>query len=186
MAIANARGKTRQKAIATLFLYIIGVHLTITLLDKEGWPFSRYKGLHGRASEDVKLWRIDFTGVDAKGREWVLDPYIWDSVNQQNLQLWFQSYYPVKSKEDRQEVLGFLFNVAEHGRQRLAAGHRLGPEKWLGVLGAPCWFGMPRHREVAPTPFVALRVVQVEWTARDWFSPQPKITRKVLGEYSSQ
>jgi len=163
--IAASRGRRRRAAVVFLFAYIAALDGVALITKKELWPFGNYQALHGRAHLDVNIWRIDFAGVDAAGREWVLDPWAFDSVYRVPLQLWADAYMRTLTHDERQQTLAWLLDTAERNRQRMAAGRRVGAERWLGAFALPNWYALKREPAVSPEKFTALRMYHVEWTA---------------------
>lgn len=179
--IAASRGRRRRAAVVFLFAYIALLDGVALATKKEMWPFGNYQAAHGRASVDVMIWRIDFVGVDAAGREWVLDPWAFDSVYRIPLQLWAFSYMRALPHDQRQQALAWLLETAERSRQRMSAGKRVGAERWLGPFALPSWYALTREHAVSPEKFTALRLYHVEWTARRRVEH-----RWVIAEYPSQ
>lgn len=164
--IAASRGPRRRNAILFLFAYLGAIYFGVLITKKESWPFGSYQALHGIASIDVNIWRMDFAGVDRNGREWVVDPWTFDSVYQIPLQIWTLAYFKQLPVTQQRDVLAYMLSTAERGRARLAAGHHVGAERWLGTFAIPNWFSMKRVDAVSPEPFTGLRLYFVEWTAR--------------------
>ena len=164
--IAASHGARRRSAIAFLFIYIAVLHAGVVITRKESWPFGNYQALHGKASIDVYIWRMEFVGVDRNGREWLLDPWAFDSVYRIPLQMWAVGYLKKLSPPQQQDALAYMLGVAERSRQRQAAGQRVGAERWLGMAAMPNWYALQRVETVSPEPFTRLRLYYVEWTAR--------------------
>jgi hypothetical protein len=78
-------------------------------------------------------------------------------------------------------VLAFLLDTAEQRRARLAAGHSIGPQRWLGPLGAPYWLLLPRPA-VAPQPLRGLRVYSTCWRPRERYADPERRTRRLVAE----
>jgi hypothetical protein len=181
--ILRSSGRSRRAAVSTLATYILVMHGIVVARIKESWPFSNYQVLHGPASLDVPLWRVDFMGIDRQGREWPIDSEAWDATSQIPLQLWVHNYFMRLHAPERRQVMAFLYGVAESSRQRVKGGQRVGSERWLGPLAAPYWYSMERHRAVPDEPYAGLRIVDVSWTAREFRRPGGE-RRAVLGSYS--
>lgn len=176
-------GRRRRLAVWTLFGYIVVMHAVVLVRQKEAWPFASYQGLHGRGRLDALLWRIDFVGIDSSGKEWVIDPEAWDAVHQVPLQLWAYNYLVRLDPAERARVMKFLYDTAEKGRQRLAAGKRTGAERWLGPLAMPYWYRLERHRAVPAEPYAGLRIYQVGWRAGERVEDPRAESRVRLASY---
>ncbi|HSP16202.1 MAG TPA: hypothetical protein VLV78_15755 [Thermoanaerobaculia bacterium] len=157
------------------------MHGIVLAREKESFPFTSYQALHGPASIDVPLWRIDFVALDAHGNESVIDPEAWDATNQVPLQLWVHNYFMRLHAPERDRVMAFLYTLAESSRQRVASGKRVGSERWLGRFAAPYWYFLERHRSVPNEPYAGLRLVEVSWTAREFHEGSQR--RVVLASY---
>jgi len=164
--IATSRGRRRRIAVVFLFAYVGALHAAVLITQKEAWPFGSYQTLHGIAGVDYYIWRMDFVGVDRNGREWILDPWAFDSLYRVPLQMWAVGYMKKLPPHEQRDALAYMLGVAERSRQRQAVGRRVGPERWLGMAAMPDWYALPRVQAVSPEPFTSLRLYYVEWTAR--------------------
>ena len=149
--------QSRRKRILELATYVVVAHIAIGVTQRDAWPITNYRLLHGRANLDGELSLFRFYGVDSNGREWRIDPYAWRSISEWHLHFWFWIVYARRlAPAQRQEALAWLFELAEKDRARLAGGDTsISP---LGPLSAPEWWLFQRQVKVPPQPYRAFRV----------------------------
>jgi hypothetical protein len=156
--VALARSfESRRKRVLQLAAYIIAAHLGIGITQKDAWPITNYRLMHGRATLAGELSRFTFYGIDPDGREWRIDPYAWRSISDWHLHFWFWINFTRNlSAAQQQQALAWLFGLAEQQRSRLAMGDTsISP---LGRLSAPEWWLFERQINVSPQPYRAFRV----------------------------
>jgi hypothetical protein len=175
--------KLRRRAVGLLVGYIAFVHTAVLLAEREAWPFVNYKILHGQADLDNRMWRLDFFGVDAAGRKWLIDPYSFEPLHKIPLQSWVRFYVPLMPKANKTQAMAFLLQKAENARQRLAERKFIGYERYIGPAAAPYWYLLPRNREVSAQPYRELRIDLVEWTWHEAMSIPPREHRYLLTDY---
>lgn len=171
-------GAPRRRAVNVLLGYSVALSLLAGATQRDDWPFSSHTIAVGRPRLDAPICMTEFSGVDASGGEWRIDPYSWSPLYDSILQFWFEQRYERLSSEAQGGVLRFLLAKAEAARARLASGKRIGFERRLGPAASPYWLLLPR-RPAAPTAYVRLRVQRACWTAA---SPQQR-TRTLLAEH---
>lgn len=172
----------RKRRVLLLLLYICAAHLAIIVMQRDNWPISNYRLLHGRARlETGQLFRIGFFGVDKQGREWRIDPYAWRGISDWHLQYWFEVHFAALNQEERKQVVRWLYGLAEGQRGELARG-KTSPSI-LGPLTAPQWWMFPRELAVPAEPYVALRVYKDTWYPGPVLIDSSRITRKLVDEW---
>lgn len=182
VAVRLAKPSDRRRRILGLIAYVVVVHLAAGLSQRDAWPFTCHTIAAGRVKPDARACLIELAGVDASGREWRLDPYSWMPVYGSVLQSWCGQRLAGLTGDERTSALSFLLLRAEESRGRLAAGRGIGPARWLGPLGAPYWWLLPRP-PVAPEPFVGLRAYTECWIPRERFAFPERRERTLLAEH---
>ena len=167
--------KLRRRAVGLLIGYIAVVHVAVLVAEREAWPFVNYQILHGKADLDTRLWRLDFFGIDATGRRWLIDPYSFEPLHKITVQSWVRFNLPLTPKENRRQAMAFLLQKAENARQRLAAQKYIGFDRYIGPFAAPYWYLVPRIPEASGEPYRELRIDLVEWT---WHESQSRPRRE--------
>jgi hypothetical protein len=157
LRVAMARSaESKQKRVLHLAAYIVLTHLAIGITQKDAWPITNNRLMHGLAPPSGELSLYRFYGVDSDGREWRVDPYAWRSISAWHLHFWFWVNYKNLTPAQRQTALAWLFDRAEQQRAELAAGDTaISP---LGPLSAPEWWGFERDLKVPAQPYRAFRV----------------------------
>jgi hypothetical protein len=179
---ASNEPAVRRRWAVRLIAYVVGVSLLAGVTQKDAWPFTSHTIAVGRARADTTICLDELAGVDASGREWALDPYSWMPVYESVLDYWLQRNLARLSPAQREEALGFLLQRAEASRARLSAGQAIGPQRWLGPLGAPYWLLLPRPAP-APQRLVGLRVYEACWVPRERYTDPRKVERRLLAEH---
>ena len=172
----------RRRAVNALLGYCVGLSLLAGVTQHDDWPFSSHTIAVGRPRRGAPICMTEFSGVDASGGEWRIDPYSWSPLYDSVLQFWFEQNYARLSSEAQRRTLAFLLEKAEAARERLVRGQRIGFERRLGPAASPYWLLLPR-RPAAPTAYVGLRVYRACWTASEpAVGPQPR-ARTLLAEH---
>lgn len=156
--VALARSvDARRKRVLHLAAYIIVAHFAIGITQKDAWPITNYRLMHGIAGPAGELSLFTFYGVDAGGREWRIDPYAWKSTSNWHLHFWFWiNFTRTLTPAQQQQALAWLFRLAEQQRASLAKGDTsISP---LGVASAPEWCMFQRQTTVPAQPYRAFRV----------------------------
>ena len=120
--------------------------------------------------------------MDDAGEEWRLDPYSWMPMYESVLHYWLERNVERLTDADRDAALAYLLARAEAARARVAEGHAIGPQKWLGPLGAPYWLLLPRPTP-SPERLTGLRVYQACWVPRERYADPLRIRRRVVAEH---
>jgi hypothetical protein len=126
---------------------------------------------------------IAFRGVDARGREWDVEPLAWSPLFPQAVMGWFEVGFPRATPREREEVGRFLLERAEAARKGKRAGDRIGNERLLGPLSAPDTNLSRSVGEAAPEPLVGLRVYRLSWVAEVFLRDPRSLTRALVFEY---
>ena len=184
---------SRRKRVLQLASYIIATHLVIGLTQKDAWPITNYRLMHGLAPPTGELSLFGLYGVDANGREWRIDPYAWRSISHWHLHfwLWLNFVGHPQPEQEQQRAMAWLFGMAEAQRAQLASGHRsISP---LGPFSAPEWWLYERKTAVPAEPYRALRLYLEGFTVAGAIAEaqQPQklpdhIDRKLVSEWKSR
>lgn len=172
----------RRRWTIRLIAYVTGVSLLAGFTQKDAWPFTSHTIAVGRARADSQVCLMELAGVDADGQEWRLDPYSWMPLYESVLHYWLERNLKHLTDPERDVALSFLLARAESARERLAAGQAIGPQRWLGPLGAPYWLLLPRP-VASPERLAGLRVYQACWVPRERYSDPLRRRRRLLAEH---
>jgi hypothetical protein len=181
-ARAAAAPAARRRWTVRLIAYVAGVSLLAGLTQKDAWPFTSHTIAVGRARPDAPVCLIELAGVDADGQERRLDPYSWMPLYESVLHYWLERNLSRLTPPERDVALSFLLARAEASREWLSAGRAIGPQRWLGPLGAPYWLLLPRPSASAE-PLTGLRVYQACWVPRERYADPLKRRRRLLAEH---
>jgi hypothetical protein len=151
----------RRGRVQTLLVYLLAVHALAVALSWDAWPFTSHLIAVGRARPGARPCTTEFFGVDGAGREWRTDPYTFMPVYDSVLQYWWDAKGVRLPLWAQHQALAFLGARAEASRARQAQGRAIGPQRWLGPLGAPYWLQLPRPPAVSPEPYRGLHVYRV-------------------------
>jgi hypothetical protein len=174
--------EARRRWTLRLIAYVAGVSLLAGLTQKDAWPFTSHTIAVGRARPDAPVCLIELAGVDGDGQEWRLDPYSWMPLYESVLHYWLERNLSGLTPPERDVVLSFLLARADASRERLSTGRAIGPQRWLGPLGAPYWLLLPRP-SVSAQPLTGLRVYQACWVPRERYADPLKRRRRLLAEH---
>lgn len=149
--------EVRRRRVVELTVYIVVTHLAVGITQRDAWPITTNRLMHGLAPPASDISLFTFYGVDDDGREWRIDPYAWRSISEWHLHFWFFINFREKLTPDQQhEALAWLLGLAEKRRAQLAAGNSaISP---LGPVSAPQFWMLERQPNVPSTPYRALRV----------------------------
>ena len=159
--VRRAREAARPKRVQALLAYVLGVHALAVALTWDAWPFSSHTIAVGRVRVAAPPCTTEFVGIDAAGREWRLDPYTFMPLYASVLGYWWDAEGTHRPLWAQHHALAFLGTHAEESRARQAQGGAIGPQRWLGPLGAPYWLLLPRAEAVSPAPYDGLNVYRV-------------------------
>jgi len=181
--------ESRRRRILQLAGYIIVAHLAIGLTQKDAWPITNYRLMHGLAPPTGELSLFGLYGIDGNGREWRIDPYAWRSISHWHLHFWLWQNFKKLAPAQQQLALAWLYGLAESQRAELAAGHRsISP---LGLFSAPEWWLYERQISVPAQPYRALRLYLETFTVagaiaeaqRPEGKPRDHLDRELIGEW---
>jgi hypothetical protein len=170
----------RRRRILHLALYIVVTHLAVGISQKDAWPITTNRALHGLARPTGDLTLFAFYGVDGDGREWRIDPYAWRSISDWHLHFWFWiNFRQDLTPGQQQQVMQWLYGLAEQQRSRLAAGDAsISP---LGPASAPEFWLFERRLTVPSEPYRALRVYLETFTVAGAMAEAEQPYRVVKG-----
>ena len=172
----------RRRRVVHLVAYVAGAHLLAGLTQKDAWPFTSHTIAVGRAHAEARVCLVELAGVDDAGEEWRLDPYSWMPLYESVLHYWLERNLSRLTDAERDQALAYLLARAERARQQAAEGHAIGPQRWLGPLGAPYWLLLPRPTP-APDRLTGLRVYQACWVPRERYADALRVRRRLLAEH---
>jgi hypothetical protein len=172
----------RRRWTARLVAYVAGVSLLAGVTQKDAWPFTSHTIAVGRARADAPVCLMELAGVDASGQEWRLDPYSWMPMYESVLHYWLERNLSRLTPAERASALSFLLRRAEASRDRLSSGRAIGPQRWLGPLGAPYWLLLPRVPASAES-LTGLRVYQACWVPRERYTDPLRRRRLLVAEH---
>jgi len=176
----------RTRAAVNVFLaYTIGASVAIGVTQLDAWPFSTYRLANqtwaGHAND---TWtKVRFFAVDAREREWELDPEVFAPLHLVSMQFYFRDVYPKLSAGDRIDLGRFLMRRAEASRRAIREDRWFGNERLLGPLAAPDWSLYARHRAAPADPYVAVRVVREFWKPAERLNDPRAFTRNIILEF---
>jgi hypothetical protein len=183
VAVARAQQwETRRRRVLALFAYVVLIQLVIGISQKDSWPFTPYRMMHGIANLDVDLWRVSFYGVDDSGREWRVDPYAWEAIPDWHLQLWVVTAFKKLPPEQKQQTVEILFAQAERYRAATISRGRLPYPSFLGPFSAAQLWMFDREAAVSPNPYRGFRIYREDWTGRSRMAKPPVDKRVLIAE----
>ncbi len=186
-AIPSARERTqRRRRIVALAAYLVVTNLAIGITQKDAWPLTNYRLMHGLVNPMSEEWRVGFFGVDRSGREWRIDPHTWRAISDWHLQFWVLKQFENSSPAEREEVLRHLLWLAEKDRAFVTARGRLPNHSLLGPLAAPQWWLWNREPRVPREPYAKIRLYKEIWTFEDKLATGRNRERKLLGEWTAR
>jgi len=161
LRVRVAREAARRRRVWTLLGYVLGVQGLAVALTWDAWPFSSHTIAVGRVRTGAPPCTTEWVGVDGAGREWRLDPYTFMPVYASVLGYWWDADGTHRPLWAQHQALAFLGAHAEQTRARQAQGRAIGPQRWLGPVGAPYWLLLPRPDAISPQPYLGLNVYRV-------------------------
>jgi hypothetical protein len=173
----------RRRRINLFLVCTLIIHFEVGLTQIDCWPFSHYPLMRGVWNEHFRYERIFVVGLDPSAREWELDPMTWSPVFPLVLQAWFQLRFSDLPPEQKQEAARFLYGKAEGARKELAAGRRIGNERYLGSFTAPDWWLYRRATFTSSEPLSGIRVYKEAFRPAEKFADPNKTERVLLYEY---
>jgi len=179
--ILGFRARRSQRAALTFIAYTIAASLLIGFTQLEAWPFSNWALVHTLREPTMTRW--DFIGIDASGREWIIDPRVMEPIAPEEFDTWMRKNFLRMSDRDRDAVARDIVQRAEKGRQRFLANGHPGTDGWLlGPLAAPRHFHRARvWRKPSDVPTIPFR--RFELRLSEWQIENPgAVARAILYE----
>jgi hypothetical protein len=167
--------RARRRRVQALLAYVLAIHALAAAAGWDGWPFSSHTIAVGRVRGEARLCTTEIVGVDRAGGEWPLDPYTFMPLYATVVQYWWDADGAQRPLWAQHQALAFLGARAEEARRRQAGGEPIGPQRWLGPLGAPYWLLLPRAQAASPQPYQGLHIYRACGGGRElvasWRSP---------------
>jgi hypothetical protein len=185
--LLSRSAEPRRTRILQLAAYIVVGHLAVGLSQKDAWPITNYRLLHGLAPPTGELSFFEMYGVDRSGREWRIDPYAWRSISHWHLHFWLWVNFKNLKPAQQDEVIAWLYRLAERQRAELAAGDQsISP---LGRISAPEWYLIRRQTSVPHEPYRGLRIYLETFTVGGAIveargSANTQLDRRLVGEWN--
>ena len=160
------RARRSPRAALTFIAYTIAASLFAGFTQLEAWPFSNWALVHTLRQPSMTRW--DFIGIDANGREWLVDPRVLQPIAPEEFDTWMRMKFMRMDDAGRDAVAAAIVRESEEGRRRFLAKGHPGTDDWLlGPLSAPRHF----HRaaiwrsaaDVPAVPFRRFRLSMSEW-----------------------
>jgi len=180
--VMRSAGDERRRTVSLFILFVLGVSGLAGVTQWDVWPFTNNMLATGRGTDESHERWLAFYGVDSSGREWRLDPYTWSPVFDSVMQTWISMRYDELSRAQQEEVQHFLLTRANETREALAAGHRIGYEKYLDALGCPYWWRLKRWKDVPHEPYRAVRVYRMDFQVGAMVRGDHRVTRTLFME----
>lgn len=198
----QSRKGDSQRAKSHLILYALAVTGIVGVTQIEAWPFSNWALIHHISQPRMLDWIVE--GTDASGKAYRIDPRFIEPMPYEDFDTWLKSgFFRIGRTEEearlcylvprpptpgQKEVARFLIQRAEIARQRFIRGQSPGTNgTFLGSLAAPYHFDRPTMwrsaADVPSTPFVGLRIWQIEWNVEERYRDESKISRHLLFDY---
>ncbi|HSP16204.1 MAG TPA: hypothetical protein VLV78_15765 [Thermoanaerobaculia bacterium] len=184
LAMWNA-GRLHKTLVRVLIAYVIAVSLAVGFTQIEAWPFTHWALVH--TLRDPAMDRWDLVGVDATGRDFLIDPRVFEPFAFEEFHTWLRIYFFKLDADGRQKVAGFMIRRAEAARRRFMATGRVGAiDRILGPLTAPRHFCRARvwrtPADLPRTPFVRLKILLTSWNIEEAEARPSAVKHEVLFE----
>ncbi|HEX8151871.1 MAG TPA: hypothetical protein VF698_02040 [Thermoanaerobaculia bacterium] len=176
LGIAAARDR---RAVRYFAGYTILISLFSGATQIDVWPFTSYTLAAFRPRPHVTICSVEIVGVDARGREWAVDPLSWSPHYHSIVQYWLDAQWTKLPREQQRETLRYLARRAEQAR---AAGTRTGFRRYLGAAYDPYWWLLRRPAATSPAPYVALRLYRTCADPDDQVARGTKPRRTLIAE----
>ena len=152
----------------------------------DAWPFTNWALVHMVRARTMNGWIVEAT--DEHGRTMEVDARVFQPMAAEELgaPLGRFEFLPPDGKR---EVLRFLYQRAENGRQRLRSGRRFPQNDWLlDGFSAPYHFGArhawKRPEDVPNTRFTSIQLVFTRWDIEQRFRYGDSVVqRRMVGIY---
>jgi hypothetical protein len=198
----DLRKQETSRAKTQLIVYAILVTCTVGVTQIEAWPFSNWALIHHISQQKMLDWIVE--GTDASGKAYRIDPRFIEPMPYEDFDTWLKTgFFRIGRTEEeaklcylvarpptpgQAKVAGFLIERAEIARRRFLHGEPPGTNGTLiGRLAAPYHFDRPTRwrtvSDVPATPFVGLRIWQIEWNVEERYRDESRITRHLLFDY---
>jgi hypothetical protein len=198
----QSRRRDAQPAIAQFIAFAIVVTCLTGFTQIEAWPFSNWSLIHHISHRNMVDWIVE--GVDASGKAYRLDARFVEPMPYEDFDTWLKTGFmrlgrteeeakvcylkAQPSTPEQQRVARYLVARAEIARLRFRRGQSPGHNDWLlGRLTAPYHFDRRNvwraAGDVPATPFVGLRIWQIEWNVEERYRDESRITRHLLFDY---
>lgn len=188
LRIARAPEARRRARVGQLIAYVLGVTGAVGVTQIESWPFSNWALVHGLSSRRGAALSLE--AQDASGRWYRVDFRALQPLAPEEFAAWFRASLDGLDAAGRARVGRFLLEKSETARRRFLGGGRVGAnERLLGMLGAPYHFhfdagkGWRSADDVPASPFLALRVLLLEWDVEERRADESRVGRRLLLDF---
>lgn len=165
VGVRRASSETRLLAIRIFVIFLFGALAFTNLTQIDLWPFTRFIPASFRPNPDRETSKIEFVVVDSKGRERPLDMRVFSPVTPWVMEIWVVEKTSIR---DQDALMSPLLALANEGRERLARGESIGPQRFLGDAAIPFWLLHGEFEEVSSEPWVGLRVYETRFIPREY------------------
>jgi hypothetical protein len=198
----------RERETARAIFHFVLYSLTVTCLagftQIEAWPFTTWALVHNISPKTMIDWKIE--GVTASGKTYPIDPRFIEPLPYEDFDTWLKTRFlplglteeearvcylkPHPVTPEQAQIARFLVWRAEQARLRFLRGESAGTNGWLlHGLSAPFHFDRPRlwrsEADVPETPFVGLRIWQLDWNVEERYRDESRVRRRLLFDYTS-
>ena len=191
-----------RTAITRFVVYGLAISCLTGFTQIEAWPFTTWALVHHVSQKTMVDWKIE--AVTASGRAYPIDPRFMEPLPYEDFDTWLKQHFlalgltpaeiasgvlhPPTAEQNR--VAQFLVDRLEQSRSRVRDGKSPGTDGWLlGRLSAPYHFDRPTvwrsAVDVPETPFVGLRIWQIEWDIEQRYEDESRIQRQLIFRYRS-
>lgn len=197
-------GRPSDRAVLALIIYAVVVSCAVGFTQVEAWPFTTWALVHNISQPRMLDWIVE--GVDAKGIGYRLDPRFIEPLPYEDFDSWLKLGFmrigltdeEVRSWQSRpgkppmrtgqRRVAELLISRANEARLRFLRGETPGRNaRILGRFVAPYHFDRPplwrSARDVPVTPFVGLRISQIEWDVEGRYRDPSRFERRLIFDY---
>lgn len=155
----------KRQAVIALIAYIVAIHAMLVITNHDDWPFTGYPLIEKVSRGDAEYRKVVFYGVDANGREWLVDPDAWSPVSPPVLMQWFVAVFPKLTPARQQEAGRFLLAKTDTRKPHIPGA-------------APDWWSYTHPAERPSGKFAKLRVYLETFTPRGKLAGAP--SRRML------
>ncbi len=204
MVWKQVRSQDAQRATTQFIVYAIAVTCAVGFTQIEAWPFSNWALIHHISQPQMLDWIVE--GTDATGKAYRIDKRFMEPMPYEDFDTWFKTgFFRIGRTEEeaklcylvrrpstpgQERVARFLIARAEIARQRFIRGQSPGRNGTIvGPFAAPYHFDRPTLwrtvSDVPSTPFVGLRIWQIEWGVEERYRDESSVKRRLLFDYRS-